>query len=459
MGWKDNLLDASFRGVRFDVLGTKDQIDNATAEHEYAYVNGANIEDLGEKAMFNSLRAVFYGDDYELRLEEFLTAFRVSGAGELVHPVFGRRMVQRQSFSIEHQAELVDGCFVNLSFKESRPEQPLFSYKVVSSAADAAAGGAQQIGDIASSFFSFEVPRLANLLPGLAAVNAFVNKLNGRITSLINQVGFEARSLVSLGQTIVNMPAAWVSDLRSMYQSVMQPLNGLLGLTDSGTASSATATTAATTATTAASSAVAITAATNTSAAAGGGKMATWKVAIGIINTALTRAQTETAINPNPAAQEVIVLGAAFGAAIELSLAAAVVVDAAAALLADEVVNSPELSPIELEAVATDTRTLVQTAIEAVSVYYAMTPDPASARPLLEPLRESAYQIQEAAATAINLRPPLLLRPAPHAGSLALIAHTWYSDWQRCAELARLNPQVRQPNFILANQLLSAYAD
>jgi len=43
-------------------------------------------------------------------------------------------------------------------------------------------------------------------------------------------------------------------------------------------------------------------------------------------------------------------------------------------------------------------------------------------------------------------------------GNLHLLAFAWYGDYRRAAELARLNPMLRNPNHLQAGDLLHAYA-
>ena len=63
-----------WRGVVFECIGTSDTVSHALVEHEYPYVDGADVEDMGAHAGHISIRAVFYGDDYETRLQVFIDA-------------------------------------------------------------------------------------------------------------------------------------------------------------------------------------------------------------------------------------------------------------------------------------------------------------------------------------------------------------------------------------------------
>ncbi len=40
MGWAENLQNASFRGVQFEVLNTDEQISRDHAAYEYPFVDG-----------------------------------------------------------------------------------------------------------------------------------------------------------------------------------------------------------------------------------------------------------------------------------------------------------------------------------------------------------------------------------------------------------------------------------
>ena len=58
------IQQASYRGVRFDVLSVDDNLERATITHAYPFVNGGDIEDLGLNPLTIQLQAVFYGEGY-----------------------------------------------------------------------------------------------------------------------------------------------------------------------------------------------------------------------------------------------------------------------------------------------------------------------------------------------------------------------------------------------------------
>ena len=119
MAWKDTLFDASFRGVPFDAQRTDDTIDRDTAEYAVPHVDGEDVEDLGLKAHTTSLTAIFFGDDYEVRMKALLAALAVKGPGELIHPVFGSMpSMQLIGAHVSHDADNVDACVIEMHVSE-----------------------------------------------------------------------------------------------------------------------------------------------------------------------------------------------------------------------------------------------------------------------------------------------------------------------------------------------------
>ncbi|MDE5879094.1 MAG: hypothetical protein K2G99_03585, partial [Desulfovibrio sp.] len=77
---------------------------------------------------------------------------------------------------------------------------------------------------------------------------------------------------------------------------------------------------------------------------------------------------------------------------------------------------------------------------------------------ICEGLREAALAVQQMGEAALNARPPLVTHVAATPCNFHLLAHRLYGDYTRAAELARINPQVRNPNFVARGQELLVYA-
>ncbi|WP_228723029.1 DNA circularization N-terminal domain-containing protein [Limnobaculum xujianqingii] len=122
MAWSEYMLDASFRGVRFDVIQTRDSVSRSVAVHEYPYQDGGDVEDLGRQPRNSRMTALFWGDTYEQQLQAFIVALDTYGSAELIHPIFGSMPnMQCIEYGIDHTADNVDHCYVELVFLEATP--------------------------------------------------------------------------------------------------------------------------------------------------------------------------------------------------------------------------------------------------------------------------------------------------------------------------------------------------
>ncbi|MGL9774535.1 MAG: DNA circularization N-terminal domain-containing protein [Sodalis sp. (in: enterobacteria)] len=75
----DMLLLASFRGIAFDCLYTREVLARDTVVYEYPWRDGAEMEDHGLKALNLRLSTLFWGNGYQTRLKAFLAALKAPG--------------------------------------------------------------------------------------------------------------------------------------------------------------------------------------------------------------------------------------------------------------------------------------------------------------------------------------------------------------------------------------------
>lgn len=127
MGWKDDLQDASFRGVQFECTSTNESGSKSLAVKQAPYSNKANVEDLGNNPLKISIEAIFSGENYKIEMDALWAALAATGSGELIHPVHGVMQVYAESYQIGHVAEEVDACKISIEFLQAEDkERPLF---------------------------------------------------------------------------------------------------------------------------------------------------------------------------------------------------------------------------------------------------------------------------------------------------------------------------------------------
>lgn len=412
MAWRDSLLDCSFRGVVFDIVGTRDGMGRALSVAEFPYQAGAYVEDLGARPVRFSLHAIFFGTDYELRLADLLAALDEPGAGELIHPVWGSiPLAQFVSCEISHDAPEPDACTVAIEFIESSPERPFFE--------QAGAGqAAETVGAYGDTALDGVIDSLGEIVDTLKALNPFA-ALEGLRQDLLGPLldfTAQAQGIVTSGLDVLDYPRAWARDVATLANGVLSIASFDDRLLQDWQA------------------------VTSVFFRVSG------KFGYGSHRGRVTVTPWRSGVAPTEAQARAV-------ASASLSVInAGAVADATATLLAAEA-QAATLSPPEIEAAVNAARTEIDAAIEATRAAL----DLERSRAVVEPLKAMALALQEAARAIIEARPPLIRRRLDAPGNLRLIAHRWYGDHARAAELARLNP-IRHPNALAAGDTLNAYA-
>jgi prophage DNA circulation protein len=437
MSWSDSILDASFRGVRFDVVNARDSWSRDIAQHEYPYIDGADVQDMGRKARNIRLSALFWGDDYDSRLQSFIAELDKRGAGELIHPIYGSMPnMQIIECQVGHDAENVDYCTVELVFLESKTGNPFFSQDYPTAQADVIFNQVQSLIDAEQSLMD-------NALAPLRDAKKLMSKSKALASAALNMLLIfrgEITGFVGSTTDFVQYPGAFMSDLQSAVSLTSQ------NATSSGSSVSA-------------ASAISQTNATMSD----WGESHRQLTEIANLPTALVSGE-KTAPVDMPAGVSVADI-AELIAMVTIVVAGELAQDAAD-IFSNEDINSL-LSPTEIERIANDTRQFIQTAIDQHRDQYADATQEVSSsptalgiawQPVVEGLKDIALAVQQLAANMITTRPPLIQRRVDSVSNLHLVAHRWYGDYRRAVELQRLNPQLRNPNNLQPGDMLYAYA-
>lgn len=211
MSWKDTLLDASFKGVGFDVIDDALRGTHALAEHEYPFVQGADIEDTGVSAMDMSLTAVLWGDDYEGRLQSLLNVLRETGAGELIHPIYGSVPdCVVADFEVTHNEENPDYCTVRMTFKQSVKAAPFFDRELPSALADEI----DWLADLAA-WQGFEVFQTA--LGKIQKTQSRWNAFHATVLTAVGVMYGQVNGVFTGSMNLLNNPRVLVAELKSVF--------------------------------------------------------------------------------------------------------------------------------------------------------------------------------------------------------------------------------------------------
>lgn len=457
MSWEKTLLDASFRGVVFDCMRTQDNAQRDTTSHEYPYKDGADVEDLGRKARQIAISAVFFGNDYELRLQKFIAELDKPGAGELIHPVFGSiKQAQLLSYSIGHDGDSPDYCTVDLQFVEATPGNPFFVRQLPAQRAAAVSLLAGTARLSAISAFAGKLGSLKSMAGNLAGnLLSPLTALRGVLTGTLGAIRSQITGFVGSGLDMLNFPRAFagdlvgmvsglvdlrgfdVSTLKSDWKSLAGQLKGIVKL-PARVSSGAVSTTGSSTWT------------GGGGGSSGSGSSGTPGSGSGGAPGSGSSGGTPVAdAKPLPAEPEHVALVTA----LVQTVVATELAETAASIFTDEA-EEPTLSPAEIEEISNDVRESLQQSIDAWRDLLPVE----EARPVTEALKDAALGVQQAAAAVIDVLPPLVTRRVEAPGNLHLVAFRWYGDYSRAGELARLNPTLINPNALRPGDTLYAYA-
>lgn len=120
MSWREELQKASFRGVPFEVESDEATFGRRVQLHEYPLRDEPLAEDMGRKARKKTVTGFVIGDDYLTKRNNLLTALETKGAGELVHPYYGRVMVVvDDDVRVTHSFQEGGMCRFTISFIEA----------------------------------------------------------------------------------------------------------------------------------------------------------------------------------------------------------------------------------------------------------------------------------------------------------------------------------------------------
>ncbi|MGL5344855.1 MAG: DNA circularization protein [Plesiomonas sp.] len=479
MSWQDNLQDASFKGIRFDVLRESATASRDHAMHEYPFVDGADVHDLGRKARNLRLTAVFWGEDYDTQLQNFMAVLDEAGSGELVHPIYGSiPKVQLIESQVSHDAEQPDYCTVTLVFLESITGTKTQSTVKPEQWGDALFNALDDLQDKVTSLYDAAMAPINKtkrlMAKGKTALSSMLNTLT-IMRSGVNGVFTDAADYLKYPGRYVNDLRA-VLDVRTMASVKM--LDGLLnqreGITQTKTGAAIVRFTrqgGGTASNTALLHLISDKPSLNaryTPMSDPTALLSAWASDCDTLDTLINLSQsliTDSTSAVVPVPDTAKIEDVAEVNALHTCLAAM----RASEILTD-ILTAPAaeaLTPDHIEMMTNRVRQYIRKAMEAnretYHDYVPLISEDSQAlglrwSPVNESFKSVALALQCLAEQEITRHPPLIMRIVNQDTNLHLLAHAWYGDYRRAAELLRLNAGLTDPNSIKAGDCLNAYS-
>ncbi|MMZ41778.1 hypothetical protein D3C81_179130 [compost metagenome] len=491
----DTLMPASFRGVPFECLYTRDTLARDTVTYSYPWQDGEAVEDQGLKAMNFRLSAFFFGHHWKRDLIALLTAFKTHGVGELVHPIYGP--IPRAQFleaGVEKEAETMDGVSVELVFVEAGTEQALFPAASADRAAESVFTTGNHLLDGAASAFAIGMKKLEQVQNGVQRINTLV----AQGEYLLGSVREEIQAATASISNLLDTPTALVGDLKSLLgafsdglvltaggaASSLHPISGLLHTgASAGTHDDAPAWLALNAP---ASSEPLLTGIASPGrqsfvpglALTGGSAISSWQSVTRLAESVLAQphnfllsrgvTRVDTAFRlplsrmtgEHPADTALLLRTVRLVTVNELATVATTLLQAERSTRA--------LTSTQVERITGETRSAIAAALgeqrhameqqQREAIARGETADVRTSVVIITTLQSLAYTLQMQAMALIQARPPLIRREVVRRCNLTLLAFDWYGDPARADELLRLNPSLSEPNNLQPGVHLYAYA-
>lgn len=215
--WRDQLHPASFRGVPFHVDSDSMPAGRRTQTHEYPQRDKPLVEDLGRVTREIKLAAFVIGEDCYFQRDNLLNALDKPGAGELVHPWYGRLTATATVCSVSHERR--EGGMVRFDLVFVEDGEKGFPAGVPNTA--------RQLEDSSESLLESAIRRykaaMAVVNRARLAVVALQNGVAGvqmAIASELRQLTGLVSSVEALADMLINAPGNFAAMIRGQFASV-----------------------------------------------------------------------------------------------------------------------------------------------------------------------------------------------------------------------------------------------
>lgn len=220
--WRDRKQGASFRGVPFLVDNDSVPVGRRTQLHEFPQRDQPFVEDLGRRTRQYKFTGFVAGDDFLAQRDRLLTALDKPGAGELVHPWFGRLTVTAGECELSHARNELGMARFNLVFIDGMLEFPVQSPNTRRAPAAQAPSLLSSIKDrfkTAMAPVDLARQRVSAVRSAVSGAMAFALKFLSPGTAL----GGDINSLVS---SLMNGPGAFADSLLAGISGLERSFSG-----------------------------------------------------------------------------------------------------------------------------------------------------------------------------------------------------------------------------------------
>lgn len=220
--WRDRKQGASFRGVPFQVDTDSVPVGRRTQLHEFPQRDQPFVEDLGRRTRQYRFTGFVAGDDFLAQRDRLLTALDTPGAGELVHPWFGRLTVTAGECELSHARNELGMARFNLVFIDGMLEFPAQSPNT----RRALAAQAPSLLDSIKDRFNAAMAPVDLARQRASAVRSAVSGAMGFALKFLSPGTALGTDISGLVSSLMNGPGAFVDSLLSGISGLERSFSG-----------------------------------------------------------------------------------------------------------------------------------------------------------------------------------------------------------------------------------------
>lgn len=239
MGWRDEMVRGSWRGVEFVTRDARRQLGRRTVTHEYPGRDVPYVEDLGRKGRVDTLTIFVIGDNYMQARAQLEAALEQAGPGELVHPWRGRMTAAVTNVDASESIDELGRAGWTVTWTETgenlQPSTRVDTNYAVEAAADTAIAAVEE--DFTENFEVESQPEFVEA-DALTRVNAALDNVTSVIRGMMPDTGvlaaviFEGQRIASKVTSLLRIPTSLANTVSSQIQAILGLGNTPLGALD-----------------------------------------------------------------------------------------------------------------------------------------------------------------------------------------------------------------------------------
>ena len=208
---------ATLEGIDLEIQDISDSFKKAIAKHEFPFLDGAKLEDMGQKAHVLRFRCFFFEENYDMH-EDVIQLLEIQDLLELHHPKHGIVKGAIETLDVHHNSELSRTAEIDIGFVEHLRGEVTLTTNLT------------DVGSILENTFIAakveQMKELANDVHGILGIDSLkvLNKTLDSDLSFIDQF----TDIVGKPRMFLNQIDTMIGTAQGVLNTITNPIRSLL---------------------------------------------------------------------------------------------------------------------------------------------------------------------------------------------------------------------------------------